>query len=742
MSIGFIQGIFGMCSMFIAIEISKNTILDFRQLALILSAFFGGFPSAILTSFFLGMHRLFFVNGFNEISIIGTISILVQGIGLGLISTYVYRVFYKWILLIGYSLLISNLTFLIVLEDNFSHILIYFSSFILFGGVISAIVYDLFKAINTKLQANNTTARLTSIFETTENEKVYRKVLEEIMHFYNCEFGSIMLAHGSLYKIYCTLEQGNYNIADYILREGDSESTKVFETNSPLVFSNWNYKPPNGKLEKRLVNEGILSSMHFPIIYKSKVIACINLGSLTPFHFTKKQLEYTCNLNSIISFGFTLLDSESRFKTITQSTQDAIILADQHMRIISWNKGAKTIFGYTKEEAMGQDVNIIVPDQFKEAHNSGVERFLQGEESKVIGNTLELKGVNRNGIEFPIELTLNKWKTGGVYFFSSIIRDITSRKNAEASLLESEERNRKLIELSPDSICVYQGGKLIFANDKAATQIGVQTKDLIGTDSLQFLAPEYHERIKELIRKLNNEKDSFSNEEIAILRVDGKKHYYDVSASLVHFNSKPAIMTTFRDISERKAAKQQLQEANQLLKKLSNLDGLTSIPNRRFFDEKLDNLWKESIESHQPLSLIFCDIDFFKEYNDTYGHLQGDECLKIVAKTLLEAINDTEYNVARYGGEEFVLLLCNTNTQKAKEVALDVMNKIHSMQIPHSSSKIKDIVTLSMGIATMRPKLNISQSDLIDRADKALYIAKSGGRDRYFTFNNNLNPLI
>jgi diguanylate cyclase (GGDEF)-like protein len=176
---------------------------------------------------------------------------------------------------------------------------------------------------------------------------------------------------------------------------------------------------------------------------------------------------------------------------------------------------------------------------------------------------------------------------------------------------------------------------------------------------------------------------------------------------------------------------QQLEAANQKLQRLASVDSLTQIPNRRSFDEVLEREWNRLEREQAPLSLIFCDVDFFKNYNDTYGHQAGDECLKEVAQILDQAIQRPGDTAARYGGEEFALILPNTDVAGAVCIAKIILSRIHTKNLIHESSQISSYLTLSLGIATMIPQVTSSAKCLIAKADEALYRAKQTGRDRY-----------
>jgi diguanylate cyclase (GGDEF)-like protein len=174
-----------------------------------------------------------------------------------------------------------------------------------------------------------------------------------------------------------------------------------------------------------------------------------------------------------------------------------------------------------------------------------------------------------------------------------------------------------------------------------------------------------------------------------------------------------------------------LQIANVELKKLSMLDELTQIENRRRFNEFLAHEWKRLAHLGQPLSLIMCDVDHFKSYNDTYGHLAGDQCLVKIAKTLREVTRQTSDLVARYGGEEFVVVLSNTNSDGAERVSTNILTQIQNLQIPHIASKIMNCVTISLGAATVIPNQSSSPAMLLQVADELLYQSKQQGRNTY-----------
>lgn len=175
----------------------------------------------------------------------------------------------------------------------------------------------------------------------------------------------------------------------------------------------------------------------------------------------------------------------------------------------------------------------------------------------------------------------------------------------------------------------------------------------------------------------------------------------------------------------------ELMQQAQQLSLLSQQDALTGLANRRYLDETLDNEWRRALRHETPLTIMMVDIDFFKPYNDTLGHLKGDQCLKDIATAISSIAARSGDLVARYGGEEFLLLFPMTNAQQAQIQVERLMNAIKKIAIVHPCSSVSPYVTISAGVATTIPRLNDSISAFVSRADHALYQAKTNGRNQY-----------
>jgi len=173
-----------------------------------------------------------------------------------------------------------------------------------------------------------------------------------------------------------------------------------------------------------------------------------------------------------------------------------------------------------------------------------------------------------------------------------------------------------------------------------------------------------------------------------------------------------------------------LKMKSDLLEELAMIDGLTHIPNRRYFDEAFGERFTDAKRSQRPISVIMVDIDYFKIYNDNYGHGQGDTCLKLIAKTLSSTLKRPSDLVARYGGEEFVAVLPNTDENGALTIANSFLENVRKLQLPHERSQVEKYVTISVGVATMTPSKDTNADGLLKSADEMLYQAKNSGRNR------------
>lgn len=239
-------------------------------------------------------------------------------------------------------------------------------------------------------------------------------------------------------------------------------------------------------------------------------------------------------------------------------------------------------------------------------------------------------------------------------------------------------------------------------------QLDISQKDELSRDELLIKI----ENLKFELKELKQEKKDFE-----ILLETAESHAEVIEHEL------------HQEIFEHQSTELKLQVTNHQLQQLSYIDGLTKVANRRHFDEYLCQAWKCATKEQKPISLILADVDFFKRYNDKYGHQVGDYCLVRIAQALAKIANRSADLTARYGGEEFALILPESSPERAVEVAENIRSAVKSLKILNPHSSVNDYVTISSGIVSVVPQDFYSLSDFIGHTDKALYNAKNRGRD-------------
>jgi two-component system, chemotaxis family, response regulator WspR len=200
----------------------------------------------------------------------------------------------------------------------------------------------------------------------------------------------------------------------------------------------------------------------------------------------------------------------------------------------------------------------------------------------------------------------------------------------------------------------------------------------------------------------------------------------------IRYHSRSYMTLLQRDEAYRalRVSQQQLLDTNLVLQRLMNSDGLTGLSNRRHFDEYLELEWRRAIRDQLQISLLMIDVDFFKAYNDSFGHLEGDEALRKVAGAIRDVCSRPSDLPARYGGEEFALVLPNTSPGGARLLAEKLRQTVAALVIPHNSPDPDSRLTISIGLATITPQAGTSSRQLILDADKGLYVAKNNGRNQ------------
>jgi len=303
-------------------------------------------------------------------------------------------------------------------------------------------------------------------------------------------------------------------------------------------------------------------------------------------------------------------------------------------------------------------------------------------------------------------------------------------KEIQETLKKSEIKFQRIVETAIEGVLIFdEYYKITFANNNMALMLGYTVNEMLGRPYSSFFPEDYIDvyNYQETLRK----KGSDSVYECCLLKKDGQKRWFLVSAKAIldDFGRFEGSFAMYTDINKRKEMELLLEETNRRLTELSNKDSLTGIANRRCFDSTLAHEYSRLKRSNSRLSIILLDVDYFKKYNDYYGHVVGDDCLRRIGRVLASCISRPIDLAARYGGEEFACILPDTDIHSAVKIAENIRQKILNLKIEHKRSSVSEFITASFGITTVKYSPERSLEDIIAIADKLLYKAKVSGRN-------------
>ena len=340
--------------------------------------------------------------------------------------------------------------------------------------------------------------------------------------------------------------------------------------------------------------------------------------------------------------------------------------------------------------------------------------------------------VGPTGLTF--EVTGRSMPGGG---FVNTYTDVTESLAREAALREAEGRFRLLAEHSSDVVCLNDAsGVNLYVSPAIERLLGWKPEYLSGRNALEFVHPEDRAILANAQASLANGAEE-STALCRYLRSDDSWVWVEgrgrtLAASEARGSRRHVVV--LRDATERKQAEQLLQSALKRLEQAANTDGLTGLANRRHFDDFLQKEWRRCSRRGLPLSVLIIDADHFKLFNDRYGHLAGDECLRAIASQIAAVARRPGDLAARYGGEEFVLLMPETSQQGAAQLANQLCTMVQRLGIMHKGNPSTGVVTVSIGLATCVPDAQgskwLSAEALMSAADRSLYQAKRDGRHR------------
>lgn len=448
------------------------------------------------------------------------------------------------------------------------------------------------------------------------------------------------------------------------------------------------------------------------------------------------------------TFGFIILvnqrlnaeirEEKEKLRLIFNTSPDAAIISRLiDGSIIDVNTGFLGLTGFSRAEVIGNTTTKINFWHLKADRENFIDELI----NKGICDNKEYVFQRKDGSLLTGSISAKLIMIQSTPHIVSIVLDITKNKLAEEAIRESEELYRSILNASPDDITITDMKGLIQVISPAAKRMfgyEPENESFLGSQLVSYIVPEDRERAKSNITSLNKGNHTGPNEYRGI-RKDGSTFDIEVNSGLIHgANGQPVKMVFIvRDVTERKQAEEKIQQLIQQLEiekqtalLNANTDSLTGLPNRRYFDEALNKEVHRNHRTGAPLSLIMLDVDHFKKFNDSYGHVAGDECLRQIGTTLRTLVGRATDIVARYGGEEFVVILTNTDQNGAMTLAERIRIAVEALAIPHSGSKISEYVTVSLGIVTVFAATSQTPEQIVALADEAMYSAKKSGRNR------------
>jgi diguanylate cyclase (GGDEF)-like protein/PAS domain S-box-containing protein len=422
-----------------------------------------------------------------------------------------------------------------------------------------------------------------------------------------------------------------------------------------------------------------------------------------------------------------LQNSEERFRLFMDSGPLAVSIKDAQGRLVYYNIPYAKRFGITQQQWLGKDDFELWPEDLAQEIRTLDLGVLAGSQTVVTERAVPVPGGELSywrSFKFPVV------DASGTRYVAGIGLDITQERTAAELVKESEERFRDLFDTMQEMVqSIGPDGKFLFVNRAWRERMGYSEEEIPGLHISDVVHPGEMEKSKKIF-ELAVGGEPFKNLPGRLVTKSGETVSVEADITWRFKDGKPlGSRTIFRDVSERlertrqiELYQKQLEEANSQLSMLAVTDALTGLKNRRAFEERLQDEAKRSSRSGLPLSLVMVDVDHFKQFNDSFGHLVGDEVLKAVVGLISERARTTDL-VCRFGGEEFAMLLPTTSA----EGALVLAESLRSL-IEHARWERRG-VTVSVGIATLHGTVAKGVEKLVDRADGALYAAKKAGRN-------------
>ncbi|MEA2220910.1 MAG: hypothetical protein QOJ35_3536 [Solirubrobacteraceae bacterium] len=450
----------------------------------------------------------------------------------------------------------------------------------------------------------------------------------------------------------------------------------------------------------------------------------VTIGEIVRWIVYRSRITYYRIVRRLMRGDRLLGGSERKFRALLESAPDAMVIVDDHGHIALVNAQAERMFGYRRQEIVGQGISELIPKRFRAQHRSHLRGYMRDATARPMGSALELFGRHKDGSEFPIEISLSPLETDEGLLVSAAIRDVSARKQAVADLAAAEALFRGAFEGSPIGMALTDDGGCVVRVNRALRDLtGRHDSELVGSLLDALVHPDEIGYDRKAIGQLIGGERTDHKVETRFMHVTGAPIWVAVQATQIRDadGGSQRFLVQVQDVTHRRRYEENLQY-------LATHDPLTGLHNRSSFAAQLDTHAELVRRYDSAGALLLLDLDHFKYVNDTLGHQAGDHVIARVAKLLAARLRESDV-LARLGGDEFAVLLPKADPEAAQHVAGDLLAALRAERIAVPGTGDRTI-TASIGVAMFERGDGLSGEDVLVSADLAMYDAKEAGRNQ------------
>lgn len=538
-------------------------------------------------------------------------------------------------------------------------------------------------------------------------------------------------------------EEGRFvAVSDYWLQRLGYTQTEIIGRYAIELLTPESQQRSQDVVFPALLKAGSVTDIPYQLIHKDGSVLDMLLSSVfcpDAFDGNRQTISVLTDVTALKRAEARLAKSEALYRALIEHQSELVSLATPDGKLLFVNNAYANHFALTPERMIGCDLFSFIP-LAKRDEVIDIFRHVTSRKQPITSeNQVVPPGCPARWFSWTNTPVMDP--AGTLVAIHSVGRDIDQRVKAEDKLRQSEARYRLLADNLTDMVFELDLNlRQRYVSAASRDLLGILPDDLIGTSTLDRIHSEDQATILSAIERLRlgvSDRETVSSR---MQHLDGRWIWVEGTLRFLkeaETNDIIGLSGALRDITERKEIELRLAEANAQLERLALLDGLTGLDNRRSLDARLAHETRRAIREQQPLSVLLIDVDWFKDFNDHYGHIEGDDCLRRVATVIAQSLRRPGDFIARFGGEEFVVLLPNTPASGSNEVASMIQSNLRNLALPHALSKFGRI-SLSIGLTTGNPEhVEAMQGErLLTEADVALYRAKRSGRNTVVAWSN------